>query len=289
MLSKLIKHNLKPIFKSILPLIVALTASIILFSVTAYDIEFQVGESTTVEIIHASDFQVFLHGFANFAISCSLILLFAFAIKAIWHRFRINFYSDETYLTHTLPISRRTLWKAQVLSALIVFVSVLVIVALNFLILFLTRPGQQFLESLGLIGGCSRCYGEYYYIELLSPAFYLSLIFVILAEFMFLAFCGMFGLILSNHLGKNRALLFGIGIYMLGNILLLGLVFLIGNFDSDLLKIFEQSQTIGTPESTLGLSFAARALTYIGTIYTCYNLALYFVNQKLLNRGINLE
>lgn len=280
MLLKLIKHSLGPIFKAILPFIVALFASILLFNLTTYD--------ALADVITASQFQQFLHGLSQFMISCSLILLVAVAIRTIWRRFKSSFYGDEAYLTHTLPIPRRTLWNAQVCIILIAFISIIIVAITNCLILALTRDGQQLLESLGLIGGCSHCVGAYYYVEPLSFTFYLSYIFVVLAEFVFLTFCGLFGIILSNHFGKNLALLSGLGVYFIGSLLIIGIFFLISNFDPAILNTLH-GPSIVSYGFELDLSFMARALFYIGLVYTCHCVILYFTNRKLLNQGVNLD
>lgn len=280
MLLKLIKHNLGPIFKAILPFIVALFASVLLFTFTVYD--------ALADVIAASQFQQFLHGLSQFMISCSLILLVAVAIRTIWRRFKSNFYGDEAYLTHTLPIPRHTLWNAQVCIVLITFISIIFVAIINCLILALTRDGQQLLESLGLIGGCSHCVGAYYYVEPLSFTFYLSYIFVFLAEFIFLTFCGLFGIIVSNHFGRNIALLSGIGVYFIGSLLIVGTFFLISNFDPAILNMLHGPSIVGYGFE-LDLSFMARALFYIGAVYTCHCIILYFTNRKLLDQGVNLD
>lgn len=292
MLLKLIKHNLGPIFKAILPFIVVLFASVLLFSFTAYETimttEIHDGQEIVVYDIIANDLQQFLHGLSQFMISCSLILLVAVAIRTIWRRFKSNFYGDEAYLTHTLPIPRHTLWNARVCIVLITFVSIIFVAIINCLILALTRDGQQLLESLGLIGGCSHCVGAYYYIEPLSLTYYLSYIFVALTEFIFLTFCGLFGIILSNHFSKNIALLSGIGVYFIGSLLVVGTFFLISNFDPTILNMLH-GPSIASPGFDLDLSFMARALSYIGIVYTCHCVILYFTNRKLLNQGVNLD
>lgn len=292
MLLKLIKHNLGPIFKAILPFIVALFASVLLFTFTVYDTvtttEVHDGREIIVDTIMANDLQQFIHGLSQFLISCSLILLVAVAIRIIWRRFKSNFYGDEAYLTHTLPIPRRTLWNTQICIILITFVSIILVAIINCLILALTRDGQQLLESLGLIGGCSHCVGAYYYIEPLSFTFYLSYIFVALTEFIFLTLCGLFGIIASNYFSKNIALLSGLGAYLIGSALIIGIFFLISILDPAILDMFH-SQRLATPGYDPDLSFMTRALFYIGAIYTCHCIILYLTNRKLLNQGVNLD
>lgn len=293
MLLKLIKHNLKPILKSILPFALALLASVLLFNLTAYEPEFVYkivdGRQALDDVITASQFQQFIHGLSQFMISCSLILLVAVTIRAIWMRFKSSFYGDEAYLTHTLPVSRATLWKAEICSILISFLSILAVVTLSCLLLALTQDGLQLLESLGLIGGCTHCLGEYYNVKPMDLSFYLSFILVVFTEFTFLTFCGIFGIIMSNRLSKNISLLTGLVTYFAANALLVGLFFLIGQLDPTLLDIFQTSTHGGTFGYDLDLSFMSRTLFVIGSIYCCYCVAFGFINQKLLAHGVNLD
>lgn len=290
MLFKLIKHNLKSIFKSILPFIVLLLATVILFNVTAYTTESVVvdDERLVVDIIHASEIQQFLHGLFEFMISCSLILLFAFTVRAIWSRFRNNFYGDEAYLTHTLPVARRTLWNAQILSVLVAFLGVILVMVLSCLFLTLTPSGMRLLDSLGLVGGCAHCVGTYYYVEPLELSFYLIYGFIVFIELTFLTLCGVTAIIIKNRVGNKLALLSGVVIYMLCSTLLLGIFYAIGQFDQDILRVFD-GVPFRTPGLEIDMSYMTRALLYIGLIYCAYCTALYFVDQKLLKRGINLD
>lgn len=292
MLAKLIKYNLKPIIKSMLPFVTLLYFSVILFTVTAYIPEdiyaIQDGHRVIVDTILPSELQQFIHSLANFLISCSLILLFAVTIKAIIQRFKTSFYSDEAYLTHTLPIPRRTLWNAQTCTIIIVFASLITTLIPSCFILALTLNGQQLLESFGLISGCSHCIGDYFYIEPLSFITYLSYIFLVFTELSFLTLCGMLSIILKNRFHKSSALLIGIGVYFLGSCLLICIFYLISNFDPDISQLLK-GLSIATPGYTPDMSFMARALGYIGTVYLGYCTILYFTNQKLLKHGINLD
>lgn len=287
MLFKLIKHNLKAIFKSIFPFIIALLASVIFFNVTDYTTELVFDENYHVigEIV-SSEVCQFLHGFAQFFLYISLILLAATTLRAIWRRFSTNFFSDEAYLTHTLPVSRTTLWNTQICSILITLVSVIAFIILNCFILLLTRDGQRTLDSFGLLGGCAHCVGDYYYIEPKSPSLYLILTFIIFAEFLFMTLCGITGIILKNRFGKNIATLSGVAIYLLGGAIVFWIAFIKLNMSSTDLN-FGPSFGIYGIESNDNPGY--NTILFIGSIYACYSVILYFVNQKLLKRGINLD
>ena len=294
MFFKLIKHNLRAIFKSILPFIIALLASVIFFNITDYTSELVFDENYNVvgEIISSNlDFFFhesiqFFHGLAQFALYCSLILLAATTLRAIWRRFSTNFFSDEAYLTHTLPISRTTLWNAQICSILITFISVIIFLIVNCFILLLTRDGQRTLDSLGLLGGCAHCVGAYYYIEPRNLSFYLILTFIVFAEFLFMALCGITGIILKNRFGKNIATLSGVFIYLLGGAIAVLFIFLAFGTTSIGPDLGPSLGMYGTKPS---LDPGLKTVLCIGSTYACLSIALYFIDQELIKKGINLE
>ena len=49
-------------------------------------------------------------------------------LMRLWVRFKNNFYGDEAYLTHTLPLSKKTLYLSKILTAVItLFISIVII------------------------------------------------------------------------------------------------------------------------------------------------------------------
>lgn len=290
MLAKLIKYNLKPIFKSLLPFIVLLFTSIIIFNVSDYNPDYAFNDNhDVISILEPHPIQQFIHGFADFAIIGSFILLFAVAIRSIWRRFQHNFYSGAAYLTHTLPVPRHTLWNVHCLSALITFLAAIFVIILGALLLILTHGGQQRLESFGLIGGCSHCVGDYYYIEPLPIGFYLSYGLAFLAELIFITFCGFFGIIIGQRLRSKPSLLAGLGVFLIGNLLLLAFYLFISSINPQLVTIIGTFPTMLTPGQTYDYSSMSHLLLCASLIYICYNVILYFINRQLLDRGINLD
>ncbi|HBA37152.1 MAG TPA: hypothetical protein DCY94_00375, partial [Firmicutes bacterium] len=64
----------------------------------------------------------------NVAMIIMLISILINNLIKLWVRFRSNFYGDESYLTHTLPVEKKTLYLSKFLSLTItLFTSFLVI------------------------------------------------------------------------------------------------------------------------------------------------------------------
>lgn len=291
MFFKLLKHNLTSVLKSILPFIIFLLAAVIMMNITSYDRELgyiEIAGVMSQTVLDPPAAVTFWNGLAQFLIYISLILLLAASVRANWRRFSNSFYSDEAYLTHTLPVSRTVLWGSMVATILLSLLTVIIVLAFSGFLLALSGSGQRFLDSLGLLGGCVNCFGDYYSLAPREISFYLSYAFVLLAEFVFLILCGITGIILKNRFSKNISLISGVLIYLLGNFLLLGLISLISNFDNEILNMFESTIYVA-PESEPNFDYMTRALLYISCIYTCYSITLYFVDYQLLKRGINLD
>ena len=65
----------------------------------------------------------------------------------IWERFRQSFYKDEAYLTHTLPVSKNTLYDSKVLSGLCAILLSLAVVITCFFIAFWNNDMYEYFRS----------------------------------------------------------------------------------------------------------------------------------------------
>ncbi len=295
MFINLIKYNLKYILKTTSIFASLFLISIILFNVTGYDTTLIFDEANNYAVIRETFskpaiFQ-FLHTLFYNLIYISFVCFVLITILKTWRRFQNTFYSDEAYLTHTLPVSRNTLWNTQICSALLIVLSVLIVAIVGSLLLALSRDGMQILESLGLVGGCTHCVNNYYYVELRDFGFYLTFAFIIFTELAFILFCGFTGIIIGHRFNNHSSIwarVSGFGIYVVASIILLKIIYLLSLFIPSLRYIF------GDPAGhQAGLyddpNFIITTLFYIGIVYVCYNLVLYVTGRKLLKRGINLE
>lgn len=279
MLGKLIKYDLKFILKSVSIYIILLFACTLLFNLTTYDSTCELVNDVPIctevpmflKIMHA----IFWNAF--FAIMVGLVLN---AIIRTWARFKINLYHDEAYLTHTLPISRATLWASKFITAIIVTIIIIGSVALNFLILKLTPSGKGLIQSCGIgIPGT-------------DPVYYIAFILTVFTQLLYGIMCGYTGIILGNRAkARNnfRALLYGGAIYLLGVLIMLGCFLIWSTFDDGIHAMLFTGMSSQSAMALSGEGFIDKALTAAGIVYTIMLTALYFINQRLLNRGIDIE
>lgn len=279
MLGKLIKYDLKFILKSVSIYIVILLLCAIFFNITSYDKSCKLVNDMSVCNEPPIFLAIFHTVFWN-AIFAVIIGLFLNAAIRTWARFKINFFNDESYLTHTLPVSNTTLWAAKFLSAVIVTIIVIAAIAASFGILQLTSDGQLLTANFGI--------GK----PQLSSSFYLIYLLTVFTQLLYSVMCGFTGITISNKTGSRsglRAVICGFAVYLLGVFIMFGCFLIWGMFDSGIHAMIFGVEPSAAAYEVFNQDFMFMALTGVGVIYTVLIAALYFVNQKLLNRGVDID
>lgn len=191
----------------------------------------------------------------------------------LWVLFRQNLYGDESYLTHTLPIPRKTLYASKMLTVLItMFVSLLVIL-LSLLILFYSDSLIEMIRSLLSLPDV--------------PAFGMiaGVVLLLFAEFINILQCGFTGLIVGHKRPNKKiglSVLFGFASFGIGQAVLLIVLGLIALFNSAFMQIFISNQM---PSSR----------TFLLVIWICtavYGLVVavfWMCNTRLLKKGVDVE
>lgn len=214
------------------------------------------------------------------AIFAVIIGLFLNAAIRTWARFKINFFNDESYLTHTLPVSNTTLWFAKFLSAVIVTIIVIAAIAVSFSILQLTSDGQLLTANFGI--------GK----PQMSSSFYLIYILTVFTQLLYSIMCGLTGITISNKTGSRsglRAVICGFAVYLLGVLIMLGCFLIWSTFDGGIHATLFSGASSQTVSVLTGEGYIEKALIGIGIIYTALIATLYFINQKLLSRGVDID
>lgn len=190
-----------------------------------------------------------------------------------WARFRNNTYGDESYLTHTLPISRATLWTSKFLSSVIVILISFIAILITFLISPISNDLFNNWNTYNNFGN-----GELWILIF-------SLIGCVMLQTIFLIQAGFMGTILGYRHNSGhivRAVLYGLIIYLVGGSLILLLVFLYGQFDSVMFHAAFEGQ-FENPSTLYNL------FNLISGLYILLITATYFINRKLLTRGVDVD
>ena len=263
MLKKLLKYDLKNIFKFLI-----IFYSLALFFGILTRIFLNIENSLVMNII------------GQVCSGTTISMMFSILINnlmRLWVRFKQNLYGDESYLTHTLPIEKKTLYLSKILTAVItLFISVLVIG----LTIFIAYYSKENLETLkNMILPIATFYGSSF-IKLL-----LLVLFVFFLEFANILQSGFTGIILGhkkNNLKTGYSVLFGFVIYIATQIFAVLVIFIVALFNKDLMNLFVTNEIINVNMLKLGIYLAI-------IIYTVTLFVIYFVNLKLFKKGVNVD
>ena len=262
MLRKLLKYDLEWCYKPLSVFyILAILFSIIVRIVESFEM------SLIVLIIDKICCGIVIAMIINILINCFM---------RNWARFVRNIYKDESYLTHTLPVSKSTIYLSKVLTAVItLFTSSIVIIACLAICCLNDETWIILKHSLEQ----SAIYFD-------SSVF--SLIFVMIItiffEFLFMMMSGILGIIIghkSNNLKIVKSILIGFGIYMILSSISLVILYVAGMINPDIMTIFNNMEVS---------SKAMKSTMMVGIIvYAIYIFITYFVGNKLLNKGVNVD
>jgi len=212
---------------------------------------------------------------AGISLSCSAIVN---SIIRPWVRLTNNMYKDESYLTNTLPISRNTHYLSKCISGLICLVISVVVTIINLFILYYSKENILVIkEALNMMSSTLN----------ISVVLFLILVFfVVLLELLFILQCGYFGIIYGHTHNKNKfrnSFMFGLICYMIASIISIIIMVIVSLFDDGLKSIILGGTTV------IEFELLKVLMIFASIIYVIYVVALYFINSKILKKGINIE
>lgn len=198
-------------------------------------------------------------------------------VMRMWARFSRNFYKDESYLTHTLPVKKSTHYLSKVIAASIALFLSIAIITLSLFIAYYSKENIQIVKMLLL--PMAKAYDS----EIVT--FLLGILFVVFLEFANALQCGFAGIILGNRMNTGKAgfsVLFGFACYIFTQSLGMILIFIVALFNKDLMNLFITNELLSMD--------VVKTITYLAiAAYTLILIAGYFVNQKLFQKGVNVE
>ena len=192
-------------------------------------------------------------------------------ILRIWARVIKNFYSDEAYLTHTLPIKKETLFLSKVLTTIITLLTSTIVIVISLLICYYSKENIEILKNILNQINISN-------ITIISTIliFYLEILFIILS--------GITAIILGYKQNNNKLLksvLFGLIIYFIMQTLILVIIFVIGLFNKEIMDLFKTNNI--TP------NLLKQMLSLSTIIYIIYNIILYIIGKNTFKKGVNID
>ena len=260
MLGKLMKYDFKWINKALI------VYYILLFIATAGVVIVENMEQTFFLLIVDKILSGYLIG-------CS-ISAFITCLLRIWVRYNASFYKDESYLTHTLPVTKNELYNSKIITSVLSLIITLVFIGLCYLATYvLVSPGSLtdlYNSVVSMIGKTN------------TNLFIVSGLLLITLEALFIMLAGIFGLTIGNRANNSKILksiTFGFASYFGFNLITL-LVY-------KLLDIFTSFDLASKAAPSIEIM---KMLGIVGiAAYLIYNLLYYLVSKKIFNNGVNVE
>ena len=195
-------------------------------------------------------------------------------IMRIWARCVSNFYKDESYLTHTLPVTKSELFNSKVLAGIcsLLLSTLVIVVCLAFIYL-----NKSSIESIKIMwNSLVAAYNLPF-----AVCFVIGFILIIVLEVIYMMMCGVLGITIGhrfNNYKMLKSILIGLVSYGLLSLVSLIIVFIITKYvEADVVNGFPSMSYIGSMGTTALI------------IYTVYNIVYYLIAKKVFNKGVNVE
>ncbi|MBQ8192648.1 MAG: hypothetical protein IJZ46_01060 [Bacilli bacterium] len=263
MLKKLLKYDLKDIYKV---LIIFYIISFVFAILTR--IFFSMDNSTLFNI---------LGYIASGTLISMIINILINNLMRTWSLFVKTVYGDQSYLTHTLPIPKKTIYLSKFLSSIItMFSSVIVIFACLFIAYYSNDVLLFIKNSLNIL---SSIYDSNIILLLFV------IVFIFFLEMVFAVQCGFMGIILGHRANNKRiikSILYGFGCYIGFQILILIMLFIFGLFNNQIMDLFVTNSII---------DFDIIKLIMYGSVivYILYIFVTFILNKKFFEKGVNVD
>lgn len=194
-----------------------------------------------------------------------------------WVRFAKNFYGDESYLTHTLPIKISKLFGAKYVATLLTLLSTVLLAILALVTMYYSAENLELVKTA------------------LAPIFdinslnvwgvLLTVVAIFYLEMLCMISVGYTGLILGHCFNSRkmiRSIILGLACYSLTQGFILVSLYVLALFNPSIMAIFTDN-SLPTADTIRLLATTAIIL------YTGWAAIYYVVDVALLKRGINVD
>ena len=264
MLVKLLKYDLKYMIKNM----IVFYMLCIFFAVTTRIFN-SIDKSVMITIISNISFGCFISMIANILIN---------TMMRSWIRFRDSLYKDESYLTHTLPVSKNDLYNSKLLQTFIFFLIGFVVIIISLFIAFYSKSNWEIITN----------YVKNITVGLnMNSLFFISMFLLVLfLEYFNAIQCGFYGIILGFKKNNGKigySVLFGFIFYLVSQSIVLLLMYIYGLFNSSIMGLFKTA-TVSIDADAFNVLAILSSVLYIFIIF-----GISILCKKSLNKGVNIE
>lgn len=198
-------------------------------------------------------------------------------IIRLWIRFKLNLYGDESYLTHTLPVSKGTIFTSKILSAFITILASTIVFGICLFICYYSKENLEILKN-----GLELAASTYDTTVLNLVLLVLGVLFL---QMMFIVLVGNVGIVLGHKANQNKiikSIIISFALYMGTQVFSILLVFSFALVNNDFMNLFKTSDIISA-ETIKSLMYSAMGL------YMVYIMGYFAFGKKQLEKGVNVE
>jgi len=198
-------------------------------------------------------------------------------IMRLWSRLITNAYKDESYLTHTLPVSKKTIYLSKFLSSIITLFTSSIVIIVSLFIAYYSKENLQFLkDSLTFIA-------TIYDSTMIKMLLVVGIIFFL--EMLYLVQVGYLGIIVGYKSNNNKlisSIIYGFVFYTVSQIILVLIMLVFGIFNSDIMNLFITNEAPSID--------VFKGIMYFGIfLYILLIISYYIICVKLFKKGVNVE
>lgn len=197
-------------------------------------------------------------------------------IFRMWARFRRNLYSDEAYLTHTLPVEKSQLYLSKFLTSIITMINSILVIAFIIFIAYYSKYNITLLKT--SLFRISTAYNIKIY------RFIITTFIVFFLEIATIIQAGFNGIILGYRATSNKiihSVIIGFISYTISQIICLLFIYVVAFFDNNLMNLFI-SNNVGFETVQLVIYLAI-------LVYSLIIGGYYIINNKIFCKGVNIE
>lgn len=263
MLKNLLKYDLKWIYKVI-----------VVFYILA--LFFSILGRLLISIPNSLILNVFGKISLGFAVGMMISSLINCLMRS-WARFIRNIYKDESYLTHTLPISKKTIYLSKVLSSIICTFTTVIVIVISLFICYYSDANIELLkESLEIAA-------TVYNTTVLKLL--LIIFFMLFVEIVFIILIGYVGIIIGHKSNQHKiikSITIAFALYLGTQLLTLAIIYVVGLFNSNIMNLINTTYITNID--------AIKWLMYLATlIYLVYTIFYYILGRRIFETGVDVD
>lgn len=213
---------------------------------------------------------------ATISMMCSIIFN---NILRMWARYTVNLYGDESYLSHTLPVTKSNHYMSKFLASIISLISSVIVIVISLFIAYVESLEQleNFIDAFVYTGA--------------SAVDVVLLIFILITEMVHITQVGYTGIIIGNRKNNNKMIwsfLYGMFTYTVTQVVALIGVCSSALVNSDVKELLFNSYVTGG--TVANLDETMKYLLYVAAVvYIILVASVYLVNNRVFNKGVNVD